>query len=77
MVPTGISSAGTVISDFCWNGNEEILWGTSPPHLSCFDDRAKSKVIVCCQTLKRPVTAFKFPHLSERKGFLFANTPNH
>lgn len=31
MVPTGISSAGTVISDFCWNGNEEILWGISPP----------------------------------------------
>lgn len=31
MVPTGISSAGTVISHFCWNGNEEILWGISPP----------------------------------------------
>lgn len=76
MVSADISSTA-VISDFFWNGNWGILCGISPPHLLCFDDRAQSKVIVCCQALNRLVMVFKFLHLSELEGFLFATTPTH
>lgn len=51
--------------------------GNISPYLLCFDDHAQSKVIVCCQALNRLVMVFKFPHLSELKGSLFATTPTH